>query len=135
MEMSKPVSVGSLKVGRHILIENEPCRIVECEKSKPGKHGSKKARIVAIGIFDGVKRSMVSPVNTKIESPIIEKRSGQVISVSESSVQLMDLETYEVFWTSMPAEIDIRKGFSSGSEVEYWKVLDRIKVTRVKGTA
>jgi len=135
MKMSKPVSVGSLKIGHHILIENEPCRIVECEKSKPGKHGSAKARIVAIGVFDGVKRSMVSPVDTKIESPIIEKRGGQVISLSENSVQLMDLETYEVFWASIPTEVNIRERLLSGSEVEYWKVLDRVKVTRVKGTA
>lgn len=135
MKMSKPVSVGSLKVGHHILIENEPCRIVEYEKSKPGKHGSAKARIVAIGVFDGVKRSMVSPVDTKIESPIIEKRGGQVISVSENSVQLMDLETYEVFWAPMPTKLDVRERLLSGSEVEYWKVLDRVRVTRVKGTA
>jgi len=135
MKMSKPVSIGSLKVGHHILIENEPCRIVEYEKSKPGKHGSAKARIVAIGIFDGVKRSIVSPVEAKTESPIIEKRGGQVISVSESSVQLMDLETYEVFWAPMPTEEDVKRGLLSGAEVEYWKVLDRVKVTRVKGSA
>jgi len=133
--MSKPVSIGSLKVGHHVLIENEPCRIVEYEKSKPGKHGSAKARIVAIGIFDGVKRSIVSPVEAKTESPMIEKRGGQVISVSESSVQLMDLETYEVFWAPMPTEEDVKRGLLSGVEVEYWKVLDRVKVTRVKGSA
>jgi len=133
--MSKPVSIGSLKVGHHVLIENEPCRIVEYEKSKPGKHGSAKARIVAIGIFDGVKRSIVSPVEAKTESPMIEKRGGQVISVSESSVQLMDLETYEVFWAPMPTEEDVKRGLLSGVEVEYWKVLDRVKVTRAKGSA
>jgi len=133
--MSKPVSIGSLKVGHHVLIENEPCRIVEYEKSKPGKHGSAKARIVAIGIFDGVKRSIVSPVEAKTESPMIEKLGGQVISVSESSVQLMDLETYEVFWAPMPTEEDVKRGLLSGVEVEYWKVLDRVKVTRVKGSA
>ena len=34
--MSKPVDVGSLKIGQYIVIENEPCKIVEYEKSKPG---------------------------------------------------------------------------------------------------
>jgi len=135
MKLSKPVSIGSLKIGQHVLIENEPCRIVEYENSKPGKHGSAKARIVAIGIFDGVKRSIVSPVDAKIESPIIEKRGGQVLSVSGSSVQLMDLETYEVFWAPMPTKEEVKEGLTSGSEVEYWKVLDRVRVIRVKGTA
>ena len=87
--MSKPVDVGSIKEGQYIIIDNEPCRVVECEKSKPGKHGSAKARIVAIGLFDNVKRSIVSPVDSKIEVPIIEKRSGQVVSITPTTVQLM----------------------------------------------
>jgi len=34
--LSRPVDVGSLKIGQYVLIEDEPCRIVEYEKSKPG---------------------------------------------------------------------------------------------------
>jgi len=133
--MSRPTDVGSLKIGHHILIDNEPCRIVEYEKSKPGKHGSAKARIVAIGTFDGAKRSIVSPVDAKIDVPIIEKRSGQVVSLSGNSVQLMDLETFEVFFTSMAAEEEVKARLSPGLEVEYWKVFDRTKIMRVKGGA
>ncbi|MHC1586352.1 MAG: translation initiation factor IF-5A, partial [Candidatus Hecatellaceae archaeon] len=76
--MSRPVDVGSVKEGQYIIIDGEPCKVVELEKSKPGKHGSAKARIVAVGVFDGVKRSIVSPVDARIEVPVIEKRSGQV---------------------------------------------------------
>ena len=131
--MSKPVDVGSIKEGQYIIIDNEPCKVVECEKSKPGKHGSAKARIVAIGVFDNVKRSIVSPVDAKIEVPIIEKRTGQVISIAPASVQLMDLETYETFETTMPTEEEIKSRLSSGAEVEYWKILGRVKIVRVKG--
>ena len=131
--MSKPIEVGSLKIGHYILIQNEPCRIVEYEKSKPGKHGSAKARIVALGIFDGVKRSIVSPVDGKVEVPIIEKRSGQVISLSENSVQLMDLETYDIFFLSLPTEGEVKNKLAPGSEVEYWKVLNNNMIMRVKG--
>ena len=131
--MSKPTDVGSLKIGHHILIDSEPCRIVEYEKSKPGKHGSAKARIVAMGVFDGGKRSIVSPVDARIDVPLIEKRSGQVVSISDNSVQLMDLETFEIFFTSMPLEEEIKAKISPGSEVEYWKVFDRMKIMRVKG--
>ncbi|RLG92674.1 MAG: translation initiation factor IF-5A [Candidatus Hecatellales archaeon] len=131
--MSKPVDVGSIKEGQYIVIDNEPCRVVECEKSKPGKHGSAKARIVAIGVFDNVKRSIVSPVDSKIDVPIIEKKTGQVISISPTSVQLMDLETYETFETSIPSEEEIKSKLSNGVEVEYWKILGRVKIVRVKG--
>jgi len=133
-EMSKPTDVGSLKIGHHIMIQNEPCRIVEYEKSKPGKHGSAKARIVAIGLFDGTKRSIVSPVDARVEVPMIEKRSGQVISLAGNSVQLMDLETFEVFFTPMPSEGEVRARLAAGLEVEYWRVLDRTMIVRVKGS-
>lgn len=132
--MSKPTEVGSLKVGHNILIENEPCKIVEYEKSKPGKHGSAKARIVAMGVFDGVKRSIVSPVDAKIEVPLIEKYSGQIVSIGEDTVQLMNLETFDVFWTKKPNEEELGTKLSEGLEVEYWKIMDRMKIMRVKGS-
>ncbi|MEM2686020.1 MAG: translation initiation factor IF-5A, partial [Candidatus Bathyarchaeia archaeon] len=59
--MSRPVEIGSLKEGMYVVIDGEPSRVVTIEKSKPGKHGSAKVRLVAIGVFDGVKRSIVSP--------------------------------------------------------------------------
>lgn len=132
--MSKPTEVGSLKVGHNILIENEPCKIVEYEKSKPGKHGSAKARIVAMGVFDGVKRSIVSPVDAKVEVPLIEKYSGQIVSIGEDTVQLMNLETFDVFWTKKPNEEELGTRLSEGLEVEYWKIMDRMKIMRVKGS-
>jgi len=130
--MSKPAEVGSLRVGGYIIIDDEPCRIVELTKSKPGKHGAAKARIVAIGIFDGQKKSFVKPVNAQIEVPIIEKRSGQVIAKTESSVQLMDLETYEVFETSPPDDPELAAKLEAGTEVEYWRILGRTKIVRTK---
>ena len=133
--MSRPADISSLKVGYHILIQDEPCRIVEYEKSKPGKHGSAKARIVAIGIFDGSKRSIVSPVSAKVSVPIIEKRTAQIVSMLANSVQLMDLESYEIFFASMPTEEEVKTRLSPGLEVEYWQILNKTKIVRVKGSA
>ena len=131
--LSRPVDVGSIKEGQHIIIDGEPCKVLEVEKSKPGKHGSAKARIVAVGVFDGVKRSLVSPVDARIEVPVIEKRSGQVISVSSGLVQLMDLETYETFEAPLPEDEELKGKLTSGVEVEYWRILGRVKIVRVKG--
>ena len=114
------------------MVEDEPCRIVNYTKSKPGKHGSAKARVVAIGVFDGAKRSFVKPVSSQVEVPIIEKRGGQVIALLPSAVQVMDLETYEIFETPMPEE-DLKSKLISGVEVEFWRILDRTKIVRTKG--
>jgi translation initiation factor 5A len=130
--MSKPVDVGSLRVGGYIIVDGEPCRIVDITKSKPGKHGSAKARIVAVGIFDGAKRSLVKPVDATADVPIIEKRSGQIFAVTPSSLQIMDLETYEYFDAPYPEEEDLKAKLAPGVEVEYWRILGKVKIVRTK---
>ena len=130
--MSKPVGLGDLKEGSYIVIDGEAGRIVEYDKSKPGKHGAAKARVVAIGVFDSVKRSLVLPVSTNVEVPLIEKKSGQVVSSDPNNVQLMDLETFETFDVPAPTAPEIKNRIASGVEVEYWRVLGRTKIMRVK---
>lgn len=131
--LSKPTSVGSLKKGQSIVINGEPYKIVSLEKSKPGKHGSAKARITAIHVFNNTKKSIVSPVNAKIDVPLIEKRTAQVVYMEDDSVQLMDLESYESFFALKPTEKEILDKLSANVEVEYWNVLGRTKIVRVKG--
>ena len=130
--MSRPADLASVKQGSYIMIDDAPCKIVEYDKSKPGKHGSAKARVVAIGIFDGVKRSMVSPVSANIEIPNIDKRTAQVISMNPNGAQLMDLETFEVFDSSLPDEENLRTKMGEGVDVEFWRVLGKNKITRIK---
>jgi len=119
-------------VGGYIIVDGEPCRIVDITKSKPGKHGSAKARVVAIGVFDSVKRSFVKPVDANAEVPIIDKRSGQVFAVTPSSIQIMDLETYEYLDAPYPEEEDLKAKIAAGVEIEYWRILGRIKIIRTK---
>ncbi len=129
--MSRPVDVGDLKIGSYVIVEDVPCRIVEITKSKPGKHGAAKARVVAIGVFDSLKRSFVKPVDAKVDMPMIEKRTGQLLAILPNSLQLMDLETYEVFEAPLPDD-ELRPRLNEGVEVEYWSILGRTKVMRVK---
>lgn len=131
--MSKPVDVGSLRVGGYVIIDNEPCRIASLTKSKPGKHGSAKARVVAIGVFDSAKRTFVKPVDAQMEVPMIEKKSGQVLALLPNAVQIMDLENYEVFEAVYPDEEELKQKLASGIEVEYWSILGRTKIVRTKG--
>ena len=130
--MSKPMELGALRGGSYIIIDGEPCRVMSYTKSKPGKHGSAKARIVAIGVFDDAKRTLVKPVNAQIEVPIIEKKAGQVIALLPAAVQVMDLETYEILEAPLPEE-EIRSKLASGIEVEYWRILGRTRIMRTKG--
>ena len=132
MGVSKPVDVGSLRVGGYMIIDGEPCHILDIQKSKPGKHGSAKARITAIGVFDGTKRSFVKPVDLGAEVPIIDKRTGQVFAVNPTGVQIMDLETYEYFDAPYPQEEELKAKLAPGVEIEFWRILGKMKIMRIK---
>ena len=125
--------VGDLKVGSYAIIDDEPSQIVSIQKSKPGKHGSAKFRCSAISIFDGSKRSFVSPVDANLQIPIVEKNTGQVVSVNPSMVQLMDLESYEIFDVTRPDDEELSSKLEPGRDVEYWVIMGRYKIQRVKG--
>ncbi len=123
---TKTSSMKSLKPGHYVMIDEEPCRVTKITLSKPGKHGSTKARVDAVGIFDNRKRSILKPADANVTVPIIEKNKAQVISVSGDFVQLMNLEDYSTFDASIPAEF---KGkLQSGQDVGYWKIGNRILV-------
>ena len=137
--MSKPTELGSLKIGSYILlpVSDQPtgnaCRITEYDTSKPGKHGSAKARIVAVGIFDGQKRPHVGPVSMQVHVPLIDKRVGQIISMVGSNIQVMDSETFETLDVDMIDE-EVEGKLEQGKDIEYWNVMDRTKIMRVKSS-
>jgi len=128
--MKEMAEVRELKVGRYVLIDEEPCKIMSISTSKPGKHGEAKARIDAVGIFDEQKRSVVHPVKHKVGIPIIDKRSAQILALMGSNVvQLMDMETYETF--EMPIPEDFKDQLQPGKEILYLQAMGKRKITRV----
>ena len=137
--MSKRTELGSLKIGSYILlpVSDQPtgdaCRITEYDTSKPGKHGSAKARIVGVGIFDGQKRPHVGPVSQQIHVPLIDKRAGQIISIVGSTIQVMDSESFETIDVDMIEE-DLEGTLQQGNDIEYWNVMGRTKIMRKKSS-
>ncbi|TBR07359.1 MAG: translation initiation factor IF-5A [Candidatus Nitrosotenuis sp.] len=135
--MSKPAELGSLKIGSYILLPvgdqptGEPCRISEYDTSKPGKHGAAKARIVGVGVFDNQKRPHVGPVSMQVHIPLIDKRGGQIISITGDQVQIMDSETFETIDVQMIDE-EVQGKLEQGQMVEYWNVMGRTKIMRIK---
>jgi len=124
--MKEQVEVRELKEGRYVIIDDEPCIIKGISHSKPGKHGSAKARVDAIGIFDNQKRSTVSPVTAKVYVPTVERKTGQVLSIGDTSVQLMDMDSYAT--VDVPITDDQKPKLEEGKEVPYLSVMGRTKL-------
>jgi len=124
--MKEQTEIGKLKEGRYMVIDDEPCKILGISISKPGKHGAAKSRIDAVGIFDGVKRSIVQPVSAKVYVPIVERKSGQVISISGNMAQLMDMKDYSNFEIEVPPE---KAGqVEVGKEIQYIESMGKRKL-------
>lgn len=123
-------SAKDLKPGKYVLIENVPCRVVQVETSKPGKHGGAKMRVVAIGIFDGQKKTLLTPSGQDVEVPIIERKTVQIMSVSGKTAQVMDAETYEIYDLELSDELI--SNASAGKEAEVLQAMGRKKIERIK---
>lgn len=128
----KKSEAKSLKPGAYFLIEEEPCRVISIEKSKPGKHGSAKANIVAIGFFDNRKRNVIMPADRMVDVPLIDKTSATVIADLGETYSLMDSETYETYEVPKPADEEIASKIELNVGVEVWNVMDTRIIVRVK---
>lgn len=128
----KFVQVGQLREGNYVLVDGFVCQIRATEKSKPGKHGSAKARITAIGVFDDSKRQLLKPTGDDTEVPIIIRGNAQVVAIMGESLSLMDLASYETREVPKPKDVpDIKQG----DEVEYIKWGDNFRILRRKGAS
>ncbi|MCX6775829.1 MAG: translation initiation factor IF-5A [Candidatus Micrarchaeota archaeon] len=120
-----------LKVGKYVLIDDVPCRIVGIESSAPGKHGAAKMRVTAIGIFDNQKRTLLKPSDADAEIPVIERKTGQVVSITGDNAQIMDLDDYSTFEIPIPAEM--KNELLAGKEIEYMESMGKKLINRVRG--
>jgi translation initiation factor 5A len=125
------VQMRELKVGRYVVIDGEPCKIVEIETSAPGKHGAAKMRVVAIGIFDNQKRTLLKSSDAEVEIPILNKVNAQVVSVQENTAQVMDLTNYQIYEVAIPE--DQKENIKPGTNVELIECLGKRAIFRVLG--
>ncbi|HLC81573.1 MAG TPA: translation initiation factor IF-5A [Candidatus Nanoarchaeia archaeon] len=130
MSEIKLVSVGILKKGDTIVVDGAPCKITDTATSRPGKHGHAKVNLMAVGILDGKKRQMVMPGHDRIEVPIIEKKTAQLLSITGNRANVMDLETYETFEMEIPD--DLKAEVREGKEVLYWTIMGAKVMKQVK---
>ena len=118
-----------LRVGRYVLIDGIPCKVLEIETSSPGKHGAAKMRVTALGVFDVQKKTLLASSHADVQVPVIKKRKGSVVSFTETTVQVMDSETYETY--DLPIPDDFKGKLEAGKEVEVMETMGRKALSRV----
>lgn len=128
---SKQAEIASLKIGNYVVFDGKVCVIKDMQTSKTGKHGHAKCRVEAVGVLDDQKIIKVMPGREKVEVPLIEKKTAQVLSISNDTASVMDTETYETFELKIPDEL---KGqVKEGSQLLYWIVMNEKVMKQIKG--
>jgi len=134
---TKVVHASGLKPGSYVLIDGEACKVLSSDTSKSGKHGHAKVRIVASTLLGNKRKEIVMPAHDNLESPIIEKKSAQVLSISDvdgkKMANVMDQETYETFDLEIPEEL--LETVVPNSTVLYWNVMGEKVMKQLKSGA
>lgn len=123
----KIIEATAVKVGIVIILDGEPCSVKNIDISKTGKHGHAKARIEAVGIIDGKKRVIAVPGHERFDIPLIEKKKAQVLSSTDSTITVMDLESYETL--ELPRG-NFEEIVNEEDKIEYWDIEGRKVVKR-----
>ena len=120
------VEIRTLKVGRYVALEDSAYKILSMSKSKPGKHGSAKARLELQDIFNGQKRSHVGTVTDTIYVPVIEKGSAIITHIQGDEVNAMDNKTFENMILPLSSEFTLEPG----GEIQWMEAMGRYKIIR-----
>ena len=126
----KIVEISSLQKGSYVVIDGAPCRVTDMKISRPGKHGHAKVNLTGVGLIDDKKRNMVCPGHENIESPIVEKKTAQVLSINGDNANVMDSASYETFDMQIPEEL--KAEVVEGCDIMYWDIMGTKVMKRVK---
>ncbi len=127
---TKLIAATSIQEGRYIILDDIPCKVTGIQISRPGKHGHAKVRITVIGLIDGKKRETVMPGHDMLQTPMIDKKTAQVLSVQGDKANVMDAGTYETFDMEIPEEL--KADCVPGSNVLYWSIMGSKIMKQVK---
>tara|TARA_Y100000034_G_scaffold136172_1_gene211256 strand:- start:1541 stop:1930 length:390 start_codon:yes stop_codon:yes gene_type:complete len=125
----KTINATAAKPGTTVLWDDVACTVKSNDISKTGKHGHAKCRMEVVGIFDGKKRIGVVPGSEKLEVPLVEKKKAQILSTSDSTVSVMDLESFETI--DLVYAEDLKEQLAAEKQVEYWDIEGEKKVMKV----
>ena len=120
------VEIRTFKVGRFCVVDEEAYKILSISKSKPGKHGSAKARLELVSLFSSKKISHVGTVTDNIHVPMIEKGKAMVTHIDGEEVHAMNMKDHSMM--ILPVDPDIQ--VDSGQEILWMEALGRYKIER-----
>jgi len=117
------VSAKNIRSGDYFRLKNEIFIVVKKEVIAVGTHSHTRAKLTVKNLNGGGKRQMVYSHEDKLESVDIQRSKGQVVTKGESSMQVMDLFSYETVEAGVEPELlaELKEG-------------DTVKIVDIEGS-
>ena len=119
-------SASELKKGSYFIYDNEPVRVIRKELVAYGTHSHSKLKLFIQGLHENGERSVNMHHTDKVETVVIIRQTGQVISKANGKVQIMDSTTYETLDASAPEEL--LEQLNEGSQVTFVELKGIIEI-------
>ncbi|KAJ2698587.1 translation initiation factor eIF5A [Coemansia sp. IMI 209128] len=84
-----PMQCSALRIGGHVVIKGQPCKIIDMTTSKTGKHGHAKVSLTGTNIFTAKKLEDMSPSTHNMDVPNIKRDEYTLINVDDGFLTFM----------------------------------------------
>eukprot|EP00961_Rhodomonas_salina_P043728 587501-Rhodomonas_salina.2 len=84
-----PIEAGKVRKGGFLVIRGRPCKVLDCSKAQPGKHGSAKCHFTGIDLFTSKKMETVCPASAIMSQPDVSKQDFLLMGCNEDFLALM----------------------------------------------
>jgi len=80
--LTYPTQASALRKGGYAIFKSKPCKILEVNISKPGKHGHAKCTFLGRDVFTGAGIEDTCPSSHNMEVPFVKKKEYDVMHIS-----------------------------------------------------
>ena len=110
------VYAGSLHKGDLVMIKGHPCKVMAFSTAKTGKHGSAKAMITGIDLFNSNKYECTFSTGDNVDAPVVKRVEYSLINIEDDG-----------YATLMNDNGDIKEDLKIPDEEWLKDVTDKIK--------
>src|SRR3989338_4753010 len=105
-------SAVDLEKGNYFMHNGEPVRVIRKEFVAVGTHSHTKLKFFIQGLREKGERTVTLQHSDRVDKMDIMRKQGQIISKTNSKVQVMDSISYETLDSVLPPDLtnDINEG-------------------------
>ena len=119
-------SATELKKNSYFIHNGEPVRVIRKEIVAYGTHSHSKLKLFVKGLTERGERSVTLHHTDKVDMLDIIRKRGQVLSVQDEALQVMDTVSYETF--DAHAEDELLQSLNANDEVTFIDVNGHVQV-------